>query len=165
MTWRSRSQAQPPQADTPSAPLSESYEDLVYGVGDVAMRDFERAYYDRVFVELEVPQEAGSTAEAVAVVTTPDLRVVLADVHAAMDADLDLEPDDYAQKFQSEFIKALADHPETVTSRVPVQTAEDAGKTKIIPNDDYDKAVTCDLAGLYVEYYEQFVEDYVDANP
>ncbi|MDR1392695.1 MAG: hypothetical protein LBJ62_01805 [Bifidobacteriaceae bacterium] len=171
-------------APTPSgpSPLSATYQDLVYGAEDVVFRDHERAYYDRVFVQLENRQvgdgqvgngqsgdgqtgdsqtEGSQTGRAQAVVTTPDLRLVLEDVFAALESGIDLDATAYQIRFQEEFIKAVTSHPERVTSRVEVELRQQGDQWKIIPNDDYDKAVTCDLARLYSEYYTTAVEDYV----
>jgi hypothetical protein len=142
--------------------LAETYADLVYGAAEVQMRDFEKAYYERVFVKLEV-EEDGATAQAT--VATPDLKLVLADVDAALRSEGALSGEDYQAGFAAEFIKALEAHPETVTSQVTVEVRRDGGVWKLVPNDAYDTAVTCDLAGLYVQYYEQMMNDYVDQNP
>ena len=149
-----------------TTPLSSRYTDLVYGADNVQMRDFEKAYYDRVFVVLQDEQhDDKTTGHASAVVTTPDMRVVLADVFDSLDKRTGLTPDEYKQAYQQEFVTALAAHSETVTSTVDVDLTKDGKKWKVVPNDEWDQAVTGDLASIYIEYYQKAVDDYVNQNP
>jgi len=149
-----------------TTPLSSRYTDLVYGAGTVQMRDFEKAYYDRVFVVLQDERHDDKTSgHASAVVTTPDMRAVLADVFDALGERTGLSADEYKQAYPQEFVTALAAHPETVTSTVDVDLRKDGNRWKVVPNDEWDRAVTGDMATLYIEYYQKAVDDYVNQNP
>ncbi|MCL1895969.1 MAG: zinc ribbon domain-containing protein [Clostridiales bacterium] len=143
----------------------ECYADLVYGADSVEMRDFEEAYYRRVFVTLSEEQYLDDTnGNAIATIVTPDLNIVLADVFEALRDKAGLAEDAYDREFSSGFIDSLGNHLETVTSTVAVEIVKDRDKWKIVANDEYDKAVTCDLAGLYREYYKRIVEEYINEN-
>lgn len=145
---------------------SYQYARLVDGAENMSFRPFEQAYYDRVFVTLsqeEHRDDGSGTAQAT--ISTPNMREVLADVFAAMGQRDGLDDEQYAERYQSAFVDALAKHPDNISTVVPVDLRNDNGQWKIVPNDEYNAAVTGDLANIYQEYYSKAVDDYVRQHP
>jgi uncharacterized Zn finger protein (UPF0148 family) len=143
--------------------LSENYRSIILDAGKAEMEDYEQAYYDLVVVELRDEKHGDDgTGTAKAVVTTPDMHLVVADVFAAMQT-VELETEEeYNKEFSRVFQEALAAHSETVKTTVEVALEKDGFLWKVVSNAEFEKAVTGDLEQIYLDYYLQAEEAYLN---
>jgi len=115
-------------------------------------------YYSKVtFKASNEVHGSDGTGSADVTVTTPDMKAVFATLYSFMQDD----PDSFTAETAEENIKSSLsdDNCPTTTTQVSVSLKEVDGEWKIVPNDDFYKAITCDTETIMKGYYAQISED------
>lgn len=119
-----------------------------------------KRYYEKVtfVIEEQVDNDDG-TGMAKVTVTTPNMGIILEKVLNDLYAEDSLSDEDLAEQAQESMEELLMEDCETITTSIEVSTKYVDGKWKIIPNEEWNKAITSNMAEIYREYYEKIITE------
>jgi len=134
--------------------------EIIAGATEPRYTGYVKLYYDQVTfnIDEEIHNKDG-TGVAKVTVTTPDMREILDEVFESIEDEDDLSDENLKKFAQDEITDLLSqDHDKTKTT-VEVELQRVDGEWQIVPNEDWNQAITCNMAQILRDYFAKVLEE------
>ena len=134
--------------------------DIVVDAQKPAYTGYVKLYYEQVtFVIDEQTHNDDGTGTAKVTVTTPDMQIILEDVLNNLNAGDSLSDEKLAEQAQNRLEELLGQDCETIITTIEVPLEQVDNKWKIVPTEEWNKAITSNMAEIYREYYDRILKE------
>lgn len=134
--------------------------DIVVDAQKPEYTGYVKLYYEQVtFVIDEQTHNDDGTGTAKVTVTTPDMQIILEDVLNNLNAGDSLSDERLAEQAQNHIEELLGQDCATITTTIQVPLEQVDNKWKIVANEEWNKAITSNMAEIYREYYDRILKE------